>query len=97
MKLVTSCNGLGTQSRVMKDMGIEYRELAATEPKEHAKEFMKRDGLLAEHHFNDIRALIQGGHAPCFVHPYVREGCEVPIERADLFAGGFACQPTSYL
>ena len=55
---------------------------------------MHKNGLLAEHHFDDIRALIQGGRAHCFVHG---GDCEAPQERADFFAGGFACQPTSTL
>ena len=55
---------------------------------------MHKNRLLVEHHFDDIRALIQGGRAHCFVHG---GDCEVPEERADFFAGGFACQPTSTL
>jgi site-specific DNA-cytosine methylase len=91
--VVEAFKGLGPLGRVLRDTGLTVRELAAAEPKPHAKEFQKRNGLLAEHHFDDIRALIQGGRAPCFVHHGAE--CKVPEERADIFGGGFACQPTS--
>ena len=90
--MVTAFSGLGSQSRMWRDTGLDFRELAAADPKEHAKQFVKRNECMAEHHFDDIRSLIRGGRAPCFVHGH---DCEVPQERADFFAGGFACQPTS--
>ena len=75
--LVTGCTGLGSQSRMWKITGLKFREIAAAEPKEHAKAFLKANRLFAECHFDDLRALIEGGQAECACHGRM---CDVPAE-----------------
>ncbi len=89
--MATAFSGLGSQSRVWEVTGLRFHEIAAAEPKTHAQEFVKANRLLAEHHFEDIRALIAGGQALCIQHG---KACDVPVDRVDFFSAGFPCQPT---
>ena len=90
--MIFAFTGLGSQSRMWRATGMRFRELAAVEPKLHAKAFMRANGLLAEHHFDHIRTLIDGGMAEC---ARCGKECQAPEERPDFFAGGFPCQPSS--
>ena len=93
LTMATAFTGLGSQRRMWDITGCRVREVAAAEPKPHAKQFLTENALMAEHHFDDIRALTEGGRAPCARHG--GQLCTVPVERVDFFAGGFPCQPTS--
>ena len=63
LTMVTACTGMGSQSRAWRATGLSFREHAAAEPKQHAMAFLAADELLAEHHFNDIRSLVDGGRS----------------------------------
>ena len=93
LTMATAFTGLGSQRRMWDITGCIVREVAAAEPKVHAKQFLRDNALMAEHHFDDIRTLTAGGRAPCARHG--GQLCTVPVERVDFFAGGFPCQPTS--
>lgn len=88
----TAFTGLGSQARMWRATGLRFRELATADPKPAAKTFLAANGLMGEHHFDDVRALYAGGPAAC---ARCGRGCRAPEERPDFFAGGFPCQPTS--
>ncbi len=90
--MATAFSGLGSQSRVWQVTGLDFREMAAAEPKDHAQEFVKANRLWAQHHFEDVRALTAGGRALCTLHG---RDCDVPVDRVDFFSAGFPCQPTT--
>ena len=92
LRIVDACCGLGSWQRMWRDTGVQCEVDAAAEPKPHAKKFLTRNDLTAKHHFDCISSLVDGGEAMCAIHGKV---CDVPEERADMFAAGFACQPTS--
>lgn len=88
----TAFSGMGTHSRAMRDTHLAFDDVAAAEPKAHAKAFQRNNALMARHHYDDIRTLISGCPAYCSV---CQETCQPPAERADLFVAGFSCQAFS--
>ena len=89
--VTTAFSGLGSIMEVLRKLGIAARELAAAEIKPSAHTFCKRNSLLAEHHFEDVRSLVAHGSGKCIKHGH----CKMPTEKADLSVMGFPCQPYS--
>ena len=87
--------GMGSHGQVLRLTGVSYQETCAAEPKSWAKLFLQGNGLMADHHFNDLAVMAQtaaparGQCARCGVE------CDVPDERPDVFFAGFSCQAFS--
>ena len=71
---------------------MDFKEASSAEPKAHAKLFQINNGLMAQHHYDDLRVLLEGSSAYC---ASCHKLCQPPPERPDLFLAGFSCQPFS--
>ena len=85
-------SGIGSHARVLQETGVDFKETASAEPKEHAKRFLSYNGLLAEHHYDDLQTVTTGSPAHCACCHGI---CHPPPDRPDLFLAGFSCQPFS--
>ena len=92
LKIHSGFAGMSSHARVLAELQIQYREIAAAEPKPAAKQFVRDNHLLAEHHFNDVQCMIDGGW--CCV---CMQRCVLEPERPDSYTGGFSCQPFSQM
>lgn len=84
--------GLGSHGKVLRETGLLFRDMCAAEPKPHAKEFQRANGLMAEHHFDDIADMTGGLPAPC---ARCGTSCMAPKDKPDIFIAGFSCQAFS--
>ncbi len=82
--------GLGSHCAVLRLTGVHFEEVTSAEPKESAKCFMRSNGCMGKHHFDDVRSII-AGQGPCEV---CCGTCAMP-RGVDLAVGGFSCQPYS--
>ena len=89
--VITAFSGLASIMQALKDLQISARELVAAEPKVWAHKFCRRNNLLAEHVFLDVRSLVATGSGTCIMHGH----CKMQAERADLVVMGFPCRPYS--
>ena len=83
---------MGSHARVLQETGVDFKEASSAEPKAHAKLFQINNGLMAQHHYDDLRVLLEGSSAYC---ASCHKLCQPPPERPDLFLAGFSCQPFS--
>ncbi len=84
--------GLGSHSRMLKEVGIAATELVTAEPKEHAVKFMFQNDLLGEHVIDNVRDMIPGAECEC---RRCMRRCRLSTARPDVFFGGFPCQAFS--
>ena len=91
LSVTTAFSGLGSIMQCLMMLGIAALESVAAETKTSAHTFCRRNNLLAEHVFEDIRSLVTSGSGRCIKHGH----CHMPLGRADLCVMGFPCQPYS--
>lgn len=86
----SACSGTNSHIAALKALGVHVIELASAEPKEHAYEFVRQNGLLGRHHYRDVASMISRQEA-C----RLCSGTCFPGERPDVFVAGWPCQPHS--
>ena len=92
LRVHSGFSGMMSHSAVLQALGLEFIDLAAAEPKEHARQFAKLNGILPRHLFLDIRHIIRRERADCMI---CQTTCAPPLDEPDIFIAGFSCQPFS--
>jgi site-specific DNA-cytosine methylase len=94
LRVHSAFSGMMSHGQVFRDLGFDFVDLVAAEPKEHARKFAQQNGLWPQHYYRDIRTIIAREAAPCGP---CQSACVPPSDHPDVFVAGFSCQPFSQM
>ncbi len=93
MVVETAFTGLGSSAALLQLLGFPFLHVASADPKASATEFLEKNGLWGEHHFEDVADLQTGEARKCTRHS--RSCLPAGGASPDMVVLGFPCKPWS--